>query len=41
MSQATELKFRKMTAWQKCVFVCKVGVFVLTAGFVYPNILLD
>jgi len=40
MAQSTQ-KFKDMNFWQKCVFVGKVSVFVLTMGFVYPNILLD
>lgn len=33
--------FKNMNFTQKTVFVGKVIIFVLTAGFAYPNILLD
>jgi len=41
MSKTAEPKFNSMNRWQKCVFVGKIAVFLLTFGFAYPNILLD
>ncbi len=41
MTQTTEIKFENMNIIQKLAHIGKICIFVLTLGFVYPNILLD
>jgi len=41
MAQAKQPKFKDMTFGQKCKHVGRVAIFLLSAGFIYPNILLD
>ena len=40
-NKVTGQKFADMSAVEKLVFLGKVCVFLVTAGFVYPNIFAD
>ena len=41
MPEAQSIKFRDMTVKQKAVFVFKVAVCIISAGFIYPHIMVD
>jgi hypothetical protein len=41
MPHAQSIKFKDMTVTQKAVFVLKVVVCIISAGFIYPHIMTD
>jgi hypothetical protein len=35
------LKFREMTSPQKCLFIFKLAICIMTFGMVFPNVMND